>query len=285
MYFISFCWILDDDMPSKEVVRDIQKMQVQKQTVEMADAHCHLEFFPDTGPILAAVHYGVLTMVTNGVNLATSKRAMELSDGKNVFAAIGIDPENALKIGDDELDDRLEEMNDFIKQNIGRIVAIGEIGLDYTKAKSFEGMAKQRTVFEHMLETAKSLKLPVSVHSRESLQDIMDILEEKSMEQVHLHFFEGNAQQAKAAERRGYMISIPPIESGKRMHVIKEVSIDHLMSESDAPAVGETPIFVEKSVRMIAAAKGLPFEKTAETLTMNTKKFFNIHKKIGFMRG
>lgn len=272
-------------MPMKELVREIQEIQEQRQTVELADAHCHLDLLRDIGRIRAAVSYGVLTMITNGVSVSTSKKTLELADGKNVFAAIGIDPEHALKIDDDGLDDALGEIIEMMRHNRERIVSIGEIGLDYTKARSFEQMAKQRTVFERQLHAATELDLPVSVHSRDSIQDVMDVLEQKGMKKVHLHFFEGNAQQAKIAERRGYMISIPPIESTKRMHVIKEISIDRIMAESDAPAVGETPIFVEKSVRMVAAAKGLDYEKTAAILSANTKRFFSIHKKLGFVRG
>ena len=146
------------------------------------------------------------------------------------------------------------------------------------KAATFEQKAAQQTVFERMLDLAKELDLPVSVHSRDSMDAVLMTLKKKEMRRVHLHFFEGNVFQAKEAESRGYMISIPPIDSAKRRLVAKDVSIEMLMAESDCPVVGESPALVEKSIRMIAEMKGMVFEKAAETLTLNTKKFFNITK-------
>jgi TatD DNase family protein len=271
-------------MGMKEFVKDVEKQKMHVQKVELADAHCHLDLMTDDQLILASIHHGVLTIITNGVDKRTSKTALKLADGKNIFPAIGIDPENAMKIEEEYLDDELTEMSEMIKANREKIVAVGEIGLDYTKASNFNLVAKQRTVFERMLDAAKSAKLPVSVHSRNSMDDVLAILKERGMEKVHLHFFEGNVQQAKEAERLGYMISIPPVESTKRRAVIKDIAIDNLMAESDSPVVGATPRDVEKSVRMIAEVKGIEFERAAEILVINTKRFFNIHMKLGFMR-
>ena len=99
----------------------------------------------------------------------------------------------------------------MIKSNAGKIVAIGEIGLDYKKAISFELVARQRTIFERFLDLAISLKLPVCVHSRGTrIDEVLSIIDERGNSRVHIHFFEGNVQQAKEIERRGYMVSVPP---------------------------------------------------------------------------
>jgi TatD DNase family protein len=276
-------------MPEKTLKRiveeDRERVTVESQKVEYADAHCHLDMIEDREIIDRAISHGVLTMVSNGVNAATNKRTLELCDKRRIFAALGIDPENAVKIPDDDLDSEIEAGIAMIKKNMDKVVSVGEIGLDYTKARTFELVAKQKTVFERFLEAAKELKLPVSVHSRNSMDEVLRILEEHKMERVHLHFFEGNVAQAKEAERKGYMISIPPIESNKRRLIIKDVGIDHLMAESDAPAVGATPIDVETSVRIVAETKSITIPRAAEALTLNTKRFFNLQTKIGFMRG
>lgn len=270
-------------MPEKLVEKEEAVAVVQK--TEMADAHCHLDLFHDGEPVRAAIRKGVLTIITNGVNRQTSRLAMEISDHKNIFPAVGIDPEHALKIKDEEIDDEINMMRDWIKRERSKIVAVGEIGLDYTKAKTFEEQAKQRTVFERMIDIANDMVLPMSVHSRNSIEQVIEILKEKKAQKVHLHFFEGGVGIAKEVEKLGYLISIPPLESAKRKAVIRDVAIDHLMAESDSPAVGESPASVELSLRMIAGIKGLTFERTAEQLTLNTKKFFGTHTSTGFMRG
>ncbi len=271
-------------MSVKAVLKDVEKIKAEIQKVELADAHCHLDLIGDRALIDGAIHHGVLTIITDGIDIQTSKKALQLCDGKNIFAAIGIDPENALKIEEDDVEEQVASISSMLEQNKRKVVAVGEIGLDYTKAGDFALVAKQRTIFGHMLDLAKRFELPVSVHSRNSIEDVLMMLKERNMVKVHLHFFEGNVQQAKEAERLGYMISIPPIESTKRRGVIKDIAIDNLMAESDSPVVGATPKDVETSVRMIAQVKGLDYHKTAELLTMNTKRFFGIHVKLGFMR-
>jgi TatD DNase family protein len=276
-------------MPTKIVegkaVKDV------KQLYEMADAHCHLDAIKDQSLIQDAIAHGIMTMVSNGVSFPTNKRTLEISDGKHIFPALGMDPQNAVQTPDDDLDSEIENNIKLIRDNRSRVVSIGEIGLDYLHAKDFNLVAKQRTVFERFIDLATELKLPVSVHSRDSLDDVMETLKAKDAQKVHLHFFEGNVQQAKEAERLGYMISIPPITSSKRSRIMKEVSIDNLMVESDSPAVGPTPKSVELSVHMIAEAKMISVERAAEVLTMNTKRFFKINVRkpqsgagIGFIR-
>ncbi|MCW6160139.1 MAG: TatD family hydrolase [Candidatus Micrarchaeales archaeon] len=270
----------------KQISREIAQMQQERQKVETADAHCHLDLISNPTVLINAINFGVHTIITDGINVATSKRALEISEGRYIFPAIGIDPETAVALNGKALDNEISQLVELARQNRGKIIAIGEIGLDYMKAKTDTEKARQKKVFERMLDLAKELDVPVSVHSRESMDAVLEILEKKKMEKVQLHFFEGNVEQAKEAEKRGYMISIPPTESSKRKQVIKDVSIDRLMAESDCPVVGKTPIDVEFSIHMIADIKGIPFMKAAETLTNNTKRFFGIETaKLGHIRG
>jgi TatD DNase family protein len=272
-------------MGMRGLVKDVERETKRAQKVELADAHCHLDLITDHQLVLEAVNYGVLTIVTDGIDLVTSKTAIRISQlNKNVYAAVGIDPEKALYLEGMLVNRGVEDIKGLLKSNSERIVGIGEIGLDYTKAKDSSQIKRQKNMFEKMLDLANEFELPVSVHSRESMDDVLSILKEKGNKKVQLHFFEGNMQQAKDSERRGYMISIPPIDSSKRRSIIKDIAIDNLMPESDSPVVGATPKDVEKSVRMIAEVKGIDFERAAETLVSNTKRFFNIGAKPGFMR-
>jgi TatD DNase family protein len=244
--------------------------------VELADAHCHLDLIRDGAVIKEAVAYGVNTMITNGVDTASNIRSVELSDSKHIFAALGIDPEHAMLVSEEELNFNIG----MIRSNASRITAIGEVGLDYKKAQSTSDKDKQKRVFVSFLELAEELHLPVSVHSRDALDDVIKMIDAHNPEKVHIHFFEGDAEQTKAIEELGCMVSVPPVESGKRGKAIKELGLERIMAESDAPIVGATPRDVEKAVSSVAFLKGISFEIAAEALTRNTKNFFNT-KGIG----
>lgn len=267
---------------AKQLFKETEKITTQK--TEMVDTHCHLDLVSDRKLIDESILHGVRTIITDGVSTKTNISTLEIADNRHIFPALGIDPENAMLIGAKGLDSELAFNYNMIKENRNRIVAIGEIGLDYKKADTSKLVEQQKKVFIGFLQLAKELDLPVSVHSRESMDDILAILKENSMEKVHLHFFEGNVQQAKQAEREGYLISVPPIESSRRKQVIKFVSIDSLVVESDAPVVGASPKFVEVGIKTIAGIKGISFENAAGLLTTNAKKFFGIYSKTGFMR-
>lgn len=257
----------------------IKENTINVQLLEMADSHCHLDLIKDTHVIKYAIDSGVRTIITNGVDTKSNMRCLELADDRHIFALLGIDPEHAgLK------DDELEFNINLARQNRNKIKGIGEIGLDYGKVKGSVPIARQKVVFGKFLDLAIELKVPVSIHSRDAMADVLHILEEKGIEHAHMHFFEGNIQQAKEVEKRGYMISVPPVKSEKRGKVIKEMAIDNIMAESDAPAVGISPRDVERSIGIVAEAKKIDFKKAADLLTQNTKRFFKIGTTTNFMR-
>jgi TatD DNase family protein len=253
-----------------EIERDTQ----ERTNVELADAHCHLDMV-DANAIASSKAYGVSVMITNGGSMKANMETLRIADGKHVFAAIGMGPEEAVNAGEEEVEFSLG----LVRKNKGRIVGVGEVGLDYKIADSFERVALQKTVLERFIDIAAELGIPISIHSRNAMDDLLKLLEEKKAEKVHLHFFEGDVAQAKTAASRGYFISVPPIESSKRNRAIKEIPIEQLMAESDSPAAGALPKDVEKSVMIIAKAKGIDYARAAEITTANTKRFFNIGRQ------
>jgi TatD DNase family protein len=251
----------------------------QKTVVELADAHCHLDLM--TGAQIGeAINASVKTLITNGVDIKSDMESVKLADGRNVFVMLGMDPEHAILLKEEELDIAVG----LIRGSIGPgIVGIGEIGLD----GKVGNMPWQKKVFGKMLDLALELDLPVSIHSRDALDEVLQMLESKSVKKAHIHFFEGSIEQAKRAERLGFMISIPALESGRRRKVIKEVSIDNIMVESDAPAAVKSPKDVGKAVEMIAEEKRITFEQAANAVVANTKRFFGIERgkpKLTLMR-
>ena len=266
-------------MQTKQLLQD--KETSHRELVELADAHCHLSILSDQAIIRDAVLFGVYTIITNGVDTPSNIRTLEVADNKNVFAAVGVDPEHALAIEDSGLESEIEFNVGLAKQNVDKIVAIGEIGLDYTIGGGPHNIARQKKVFGRFIELAEELKLPISVHSRNAIKDVLAFLAEKEAQRVHLHFFEGGVEEARIAAKRGYMISVPPIESTKRKRAIAMLPIENLMAESDSPVVGQTPKSVEKAVRYIAGIKRISFEQAASAITENTKRFFGVNTKAG----
>ncbi len=250
------------------------------QKTELADAHCHLDMLDSNDAILDAVNHGVATMVTNGVDTMSNIKTLAMADGRHVFAALGIDPQHAVSMPDDEVEFNLNMM----RSNSSRIVAIGEVGLDYVISASPEQLAKQHKIFEKMIGIALELKKPMSVHSRGAIGDVLDILEEKEVKNAHIHFFEGDEEHAARIMELGYMISVPPPKSGKRSRALKIMNAASIMAESDAPAASRLPNSVEDSIRIIAEAKGVAYEEAAMFTTANTKRFFNIGNVIGIRK-
>ncbi len=269
-------------MPTKQIMKD---KSVYKQRGELADAHCHLDIFQDVEDIRAAVSGGVLTIIGDGVDTKSNMKTLEISDNRNIFAALGIDPEHAMPMDEEEIGFNIG----LIRSNARKIVAIGEIGLDYKLAITEEQKEKQRRVFERLLDLAKELGLPVSLHTRKAFDEVFEKVVKSGIKKAHFHFFDGNWEQAKRIAQHGFFVSIPPLKSSKRQKTLMQLPMQCIMAETDSPIVGKTPRDVELSVRMIAEVKGIDYEKACEAIAHNTKAFFNIQNKMdigkaGFMR-
>ncbi|MCL5680190.1 MAG: TatD family hydrolase [Candidatus Marsarchaeota archaeon] len=242
-----------------------------KQRLELLDAHCHADMLSDE-ELDTAMARGVTALVVNGVDTASNMSVLGLNNRTGIFPALGIHPENAAKINKEEIEYNIN----LIKANSKSVKAIGEIGLDYAFAKDENEKNKQKELFKRFVELAIELDKPVSVHSREAIDDVLDILENTGIKKAHIHFFEGNAKQAKRVESLGFMVSIPPMHSAKRMDAITALPIANIMAETDSPTAGMHIYDIDKSVMLIAKAKGMDFESCAVAIADNTKRFFNI---------
>ncbi len=239
---------------------------------DLIDAHCHLDQLTSE-EISDSLKY-IDIMLTNSVDLISCIKNLKLVDNKHIFALMGIHPEFALKLKNYEID----YIVNFIRENKARIKGIGEIGLDYSIAKNLKtNILKQKRVFAKMLKLANELDLPVSVHSRDAIDTVLDMLHKYKIKKAHIHFFEGDEEQAMRTVNYGYMISIPPLISKKRVRAIKSVPIEMLMAETDSPTAGSLPKNVIESVKIIAEAKNIDNETAAKILTHNTKRFFNLN--------
>ncbi len=245
--------------------------QKTKQKVEFIDAHCHPDMLSDEEFEIASSR-GVTAVVVNGVDTKSNMSIMGNFSRTGVFFALGVHPENALAMSDEEIDYNLR----LIKANEKNITAIGEIGLDYKAAKDEGEKERQRAVFKKFVNLGIELNKPVSVHSRDALDDVLDILGSSGIKRAHIHFFEGDEKQTERIARMGFMVSVPPMHSSKRMAALRHIPISNIMAETDSPTAGMHIYDIDKSVMIIANAKGIDFDKCAAIIADNTKRFFNI---------
>lgn len=207
---------------------------------------------------------------------ATSPEAL---DAPKVFCTLGYHPHEAKKFSKEDLA--------FIKASAPdpRVVAIGEIGLDYYYNHSES--EKQKEVFRTLMEVAAVQKLPVQIHTRDAEADTIEILKEFAG-RVHgiLHCFSGSQELADAALALGYNLSISGILTFKNAddlrEIVKNTPIDRLHIETDSPYLTPVPFrgkknqpsYVVKTAEVMAQLKGLGLEQLKEQLFNNTMKMF-----------
>ena len=244
--------------------------------MEFVDSHCHLDAFKNYDEVISkALKSGVKAIVTSGCSGKENKKTLEIAKKypNYVFPAIGLAPQEAMDMG--SFDSSLS----FLKENKASIVGVGEIGLDFHWGKTPEQISRQRGCFELFLEFALSEKLPLVVHSREAEKEVLEFVMKKGAEKVLLHCFSGDLSLAETAAEHGFLISVPPVLSKGREKIIKHVSLENLLLESDAPYLGGEPSGVNVSARMIADIKGMDIEEVSRVTTSNCISLFDL--KLG----
>ncbi|MEA2565620.1 MAG: TatD DNase family protein [Actinomycetota bacterium] len=252
------------------------------------DAHCHLD---DVGggedAVLQAVigrarAAGVERMVTIGTDLATSRAAAGIAAAhEGVWAAVGVHPHDATTLTGEALDE-LEALASEPK-----VVAIGEIGLDYFRDLSPRDV--QQEAFRRQLALARRLGVPVVIHMRDAHRDVFGILEEAGApERLVFHCFSGGpADAARCLELGGY-VSFAGNISYKNAQDLRDacavVPLDRLLVETDAPYLAPVPhrgkpnepAFVPAVGAAVAAATGVPKEEIASATSANAASIFGL---------
>jgi TatD DNase family protein len=250
------------------------------------DTHAHLDLIEqETGKVVrAAEGAGVSPIITIGINLASSVEAVRHSETfDSVYAAVGIHPNdtNDLTTGDI---DRLEE----IASSGGKVVAIGETGLDYYRDRS--PAVRQKEAFRAQVRLARRLGLALIVHDRQAHDDTLDILKEEKADEtrVVMHCFSGDADMLAEVSRRGYFVSFAGPVTFKKSQAVRKVAAlvppDRLLAETDSPFLSPEPYRgkpnIPERVRLVAnelaRIRGVTSDEMADLLTANTEKAFAI---------
>ncbi|HIQ88595.1 TPA: TatD family hydrolase [Candidatus Galligastranaerophilus faecipullorum] len=246
------------------------------------DTHAHLDMLNDPKrAIEEALEAGVEKIIVPGVEPDTFEKVIKLADEyENVYAQVGVHPSEAQKFSDDTAG-RMMELAAHKK-----VVAIGEIGLDYYWDKTFVDV--QKKVFKTQIEIANALKLPVVVHDREAHGDTFEILEQMGAKKVLLHCFSGSLEFAKRCVEKGWFIALGGVVTFKNAkkvrQVAKEIPLEHIMLETDTPYLtphpyrGEenAPKYIVLSAKEIANLKDTALSEVERVTTANAQNFFNV---------
>jgi len=245
----------------------------------LIDVHCHLtapEFEGRVREVVEkSVKAGVKAIITSGLGYEDGLKALEISDYRIVYPSLGVSP---------YMLEGYEQVIELISRESRRIVAIGEVGLDYWRVRDDEGRNRQRRVFREFIELSKSLDLPLIIHSRSAGRYALEILFEMKAERVIMHAFDGAAKHAVKAVERGYMFSIPPsiARSQQKRNLVKRIPLENLLLESDSPVLSPVagqvnyPWNILVSAEWIGKIKGVPIEKVIEVTGRNAAEILDL---------
>lgn len=251
----------------------------------LIDTHTHIDMienFSNDDIIRLAEEYNVKKMIIPGVTPESANVIFPLIEKyENCFGMLGVHPSEA-KLYNDETEKHIENAAQHNK-----IVAIGEIGLDYYWDKSFNDI--QQEVFIRQIKLANRLNLPICVHDREAHKDTFDILKEYNKgSDVVLHCYSGSVDFAKECIKEGWYLGLGGVVTFKNAikmkEVAKEIPLEKIILETDAPYLTPVPFrgkenqpaYVKYVAEEISYLRGIPVEEVAEITTRNAERIYHI---------
>ena len=251
----------------------------------LIDTHCHLdfpEFEEDRDQVIRrAKNNGIDYLINIGSSLEGSERSIEIALAYDyIYATVGIHPHEA-----DHFDKKTEEAIRALAKK-DKVVAIGEIGLDYFK--NYSKAENQRALFRSLAKIAQELNLPLVIHSREAQEDTLKILKEATPQKAVVHCFSADADFLKECLDAGYLVSFTCNITYKKAEglrsLVKITPLERLMLETDAPFLSpqglrgrrNEPLHVKTLAEEISRIKAMSVEEVARITTDNAKKFFDL---------
>jgi len=250
----------------------------------LVDSHAHLQwssFEEDRDAVVRrAVKAGVEKIITIGFDLQGSRKGIQLAhEYPNIYATVGVHPHNAKHFNENVLN-KLKQMAKDPK-----VVAIGEVGLDYYRQLSSK--QAQQEAFKAQLLLAEELRLPVVIHDREAHADILKILSEfKNRLEGVMHCFSGSKEMAVQCIDFGFYVSFAGMVTFPNAHRLQEIAVwidlDKVLIETDCPWLApqevrgkrNEPAFLTFTAKSIASLRKTSLEKVAATTTNNTNNAF-----------
>ena len=251
----------------------------------LIDTHCHLdfpEFEPDRDEVIRlSQEKGITRIINIGSSLEGSIASVALAQKyESVYASVGLHPHEADRYNSD----MLVQLRKLAGQN--KVVAIGEVGLDYFK--HYSGQENQKKLFPAMIDLAKDLQLPLVIHSREAEDDTLAMLKDKMPLRAVVHCFSGDRDFLNSCLKLGFFISFTCNITYKKAGPLRElaalVPLERLMLETDAPFLSpegfrgkrNAPWQVALLAEEFAKLRNKEVAEIAEITTQNAKAFFKL---------
>ena len=224
-------------------------------------------------------------IIVSGTNLKNNKEVLELCNKyDNVYGTLGIHPE--------DIDDEIEETLNFIEEHINdnKIVAIGEIGLDYYYTT--DNKEKQKQLFIKQLDIAKKYNKPVVIHTRDSISDTIEIIKNYKELKKDIHCYSGSLESAKELIKMNCRLGIGGVltfkNSKKLQEVVENIDLEYLLLETDSPYLSPEPFRGKRNepynviyvAEKIAKIKEIELEKVLSVTTFNAISQFDLDKYL-----
>lgn len=252
----------------------------------LIDTHTHINMLNGLSieeAIINAEKNGIKKLIIPSAYPNDFEIVTELTEKyENIYGMLGVHP-SEVNDWDDSL---IKKISDLVSKN-KKIVAIGEIGLDYYWDKSFNNL--QKDVFIKQIKLANSLNLPIDIHDRDAHKDTYDILKEHNKtSKVVMHCFSGSKEFAKECIKEGYYLGIGGVltfkNAKKLKEIVEEISLENIILETDAPYLTPVPYrgkenqpaYVKYVAEEIAKIKNISIEEVIQKTTENAERIFKI---------
>lgn len=249
------------------------------------DSHAHYDderFDEDRDELIEGLKMqGVSYVVNVAADMKSCHTSLELAHKYDfIYSSVGVHPHDVKDMTNQDMD----EMRQLAKDE--KVVAIGEIGLDYYYDNS--PREEQRIWFRKQLEMAKELDLPVIIHSREASEETFNIIMESGVKEGVIHCFSGSLELAREYVKNGFYIgvggSLTFKNAKKTVRVVEGIDLSHIVIETDCPYLTPVPHRGERNdssylkfvVEKIAEIKGISAEEVAKVTFENAKKLYRI---------
>lgn len=253
------------------------------------ETHAHYDdeqFNNDRDLLIQSLLSGKICTILNvGASIEGTKASVELAEQyEQVYAAAGVHPS--------EIEELNEETFAWLRKQTEhkKVVAVGEIGLDYYWEKKPDAQARQREWFERQMELARDCGLPVIIHSREAAGDTVKIMQKVHAEEIPgvVHCYSYSAQLADEFVNMGYYIGVGGVVTFKNAKKLKEtvqkIPLSKILLETDAPYMAPEPYrgkrnqsgYLSFVAEKIAEIKGISAEEVEETTRNNAKELFRV---------
>ncbi len=246
----------------------------------LIDVHAHLDFKQfdaDRDEVIERAGREGVVIINSGLGTTGIGNTLDLiQKHKNVYATLGLTP---TEFKTDEIESTIR----LIRGSRGRIVGLGEVGLDYYWIKDAEKRREEASTFSRFIELSRELKLPLVIHSRDAEEDTLRILKEEGITAL-LHCFGGSPEQAVEAASEGHLISIPAniANSSQKQKIAKAVALESLVLETDSPYLSPVPktrnepVNIKETAKKIAELKGVDVSIVEDATTKNAAEFFRL---------